>query len=298
LTGGGAGIGTFGDAMLWGVDAHLPTGSDPDPTPIVKTSSVEKVPGGVSLSGEATFLSTSLTSATDPEDDSAAPIGAGGDVLGAELSGGGVSYNADTDSLSIQWDLSDNVAAIAVGTPPSVLYAMEFRVAGTRYEVRVLKGAATSPAPKPDDVGGYMALFRCAPECTETTRLTGWFSWPNRSFVLVEVPLSAISAGEGSQLTGLRSFTAIGEASPGSVVPIDEVSLPSATIPESRVEFALAPASTPEDEVVFDRRATLSGGTFAGSIPTSGVSPGDYRIWSRACLGVVCGLARSIEVTI
>ena len=297
LTGGGAGIGTFGDAMLWGVDAYLPAGGDPDPTPTVRTSLVEKVPGGVTLSGEASFPSSPLIVATDPEDDGAGPAGSA-DVVGAELSGAGFTYNPEKENLLVRWDLSEHVAAVAVGTPPSILYAKEFRVGGTRYEVRVLKGAATSSAPTPDDVGTYMALFRCAAECVEQTRLTGWFSWPMRSMVLVEVPLAAISAAEGSSLTGLRSFTAIGEASPGAVVPIDEMSLPSMSIPESRVEVGLAPAAVPEDDVVFDRRASLSKGTYAGSVSTDGLAPGSYRVWTRACLGLVCGGAASTDVTL
>jgi hypothetical protein len=297
LTGGGAGIGTFGDALLWGVDAHLPPGGNPDPTPIVKIPSVQQVPGSVNVSGQASFPSAPLAVNTDPEDDGEAPVGAA-DVIGAELSGGRVTYDPDAQKLLLQWDLSPHVADVAVGTPPGLLYAKELRVGGTRYEVRILKGAATSSAPKPDDVGTYMALFRCAPECVEQTRLTGWFSWPGRSFVLVEVPLSAISAGAGSQITDLRSFTAIGEASPGALVPIDEMSFAPVVIPESRVELGIAPDSMPEHKVVFDHRASLDGVAFSGSVPTGGLSPGRYRIWMRACLATVCGSAVPTDVTL
>jgi hypothetical protein len=296
LTGGGAGIGTFGDAMLWGVDAHLPAGGDPGPTPTIQTASVSKLPGGVSVSGGASFPSTAITTAGDPEDDGAGPIGAA-DVLGAELSGGGLTYNPDRQNLSIRWDLSTHDAG-AVGTLPGVQYASEFLVGDTRYQVRAMRAAATSSAPSPNDAQVYMALFRCAQECTEQRRLTGSFSWPVRNVVLVEVPLSAISAGEGSQLTGLRNSAAVGEASPGAVMAIDEVRLPSAVIPESRVELGIAPASVAEGDVTFDARASLSGGAFSGTVSTDGLAAGDYRMWARACLGVVCGSATPLEVAL
>ena len=297
LTGGGAGIGTFGDAILWGVDAHLPPGGDPDPVPFVTARSVVEVPGGLNVSGRASFPSTTMTRVTDPEDDGAAPAGAA-DVLGAELAGGSWTYNPDDEELMLRWDLSTHLAGSAGLMTPAVLYAKELRVGGTRYEVRVLKGAATSPAPTLDDTGVYMALFRCAPECAEQTRLEGSFSWLGREFVLVDVPLSAISASEGSSLTGLRSFTAIGEASPGSVMPIDEVSFPSALVPDARVEVGIAPASTPEDEVVFDAGASLAGGAFSQTLPTDGLPTGRYRVWTRPCLGLVCGAAAFDDVTL
>jgi len=296
LTGGGAGIGTFGDAMLWGVDAHLPKGRDPEPTPIVKAPSVDQVPGRVNVSGQATFPGTPIAASADPVDDGDAPFGAAG-VLGAELSAASWTYHADEKKLLLRWDVAPDAAEV-IGTPRGLLYAKELRVGNTRYEVRILSGAATSSSPRPNDVVTYMALFRCAPECVEERRLTGWWSWPGRSFVLVELPLSAIAAGEGSQLTDLRSFTAIGEASPGALAPLDEVSFEAAVIPESRVELGIAPASTPEGDVVFDARASLAGGGFSGSVSTEGLAPGSYRVWMRACLGSVCGTAVSRDVVL
>lgn len=295
LSGGGAGIGTFGDAMLWGVDARLPTGGGAsDPTPRVEAPLVMKETGNVNVFGQARFPGLPITTATDPHDDGAGSEAA--DVLGAELSGASVTYTREQQDLSLRFDLAPHESN-ALGTIPGILYAMEFKVGGTHYEVRVMKAAATSTSPS---IGSteYMALFRCAPDCTEQTRLSGAFSWPGRVAVYVQVPLSAISADEGSQLTDLRSYTAIGEASPGAVVPIDEVTLPSVSIPEARVELGIAPASTSESGVVFDVIAELSGGDYTASLPTRTLSTGDYRVWTRACMGVVCGPAKSVDLTV
>ena len=110
--------------------------------------------------------------------------------------------------------------------------------------------------------------------------------------------LSALGANGGTELTGLRAFTAAGEATPGALHPLDEVSLSSAAIPASRVGPGIAPTSTPEEQVAFTVEADLLAGDFSGTIPTDGLSPGSYRVWARACLGDVCGPAAFEEVAL
>jgi hypothetical protein len=115
---------------------------------------------------------------------------------------------------------------------------------------------------------------------------------------VVSVPLSVLGATEGTELTGLRAFTAAGEAAPGALHPLDEVQLSSSAIPASRVELGIAHASTPEDQVAFTAEADLLAGDFSGTVPTDGLSPGSYRAWARACLGDACGSAAFGEVAL
>ena len=296
LTGAGVGIGTFGDVLLWGVDAYLPPGRDPDPAPfVVGTPSVDQGVQGVNVSGRAHFPVLPITSAKDSADDGTSGPVPAATILAAELTGAGISYDPQEQNLLVRSDLPMHDAYVA-GTPPGLMYGTEFVVGGTRYEVRVMKNAATS-APSASSIEQYMALFRCAPDCVEQRRLSGTWGW-FRDMVLAEVPLSAIAAVEGSALTGIRSFTAIGEAQPGAIQQIDEVALPSAVIPQTRVEVGIAPASTPASEVTFDLQAELSKGLFTRSIPTQGMSQGNYRVWIRPCLGSICAVPEFADLTL
>jgi hypothetical protein len=260
---------------------------------LVGTPSVVKVPGGVFVSGRATFSGATLAGATDPDDD-----GTGGPLaadVGAELTGAALIYRPEQEDLLLRLDLSSlpsGPAGAGAGLP-AVLYGADLRVGETRYEVRALRAGATSTTPR----APYVALYRCAPDCTEHAPLTGSFGTTGEQ-VLVSVPLSVLGVPEGTVLTGIRAFTAAGEAAPGALLPLDEVALSSAVIPVSRVELGIAPASTPEDQVAFTVEADLLAGDFSGTILTEGLSPGSHRVWARACLGDVCGPAAFREVAL
>jgi hypothetical protein len=101
------------------------------------------------------------------------------------------------------------------------------------------------------------------------------------------VPLSGLETSEGAALTGIRTFTALQETDVQTRETIDEAVLPDASIPARSVSLGVAPAGTPEETVVFNTPATLSGGGFTGTVTL----PDDYRVWARACLGDVCGPA-------
>ena len=253
---------------------------------VVGVPSVVEVPGGVGMSGRATFAGAALAEAPDPEDDGTAggPVGAAN--VGAELTGAALIYRPEQEDLLLRLDLSSLPSDPAGAGLSGVVYGADLRVGETRYEVRVLRAAATSTAPRTP----YAALFRCDLVCAEHAPLTGSLGTTGEQ-VLVSVPLSALGAAEGTELTELRAFTAAGEATPGALLQLDEIPLTSSLIPTARVELGIADASTPEGEVAFTVDADLLAGEFAGTIPTAGLSPGSHRLWARACLGDACGPA-------
>ena len=259
---------------------------DRGPATGVGAIEVQQAPGEVLVSGWATFSGTTMASAQDPEDD-------GEDALGAELTGAALIHRPEQEDLLVRLDLSSLPSDAAGSGLPGILYGAELQVGETRYEVRALRVAATRLLPRIP----HLALYRCAPDCTEHALLTGSFGTTGTQ-VLVSVPLSALGAAESTQLTGLRAFTAAGEAAPGTLLGLDEVSLISSEIPVSRVELSIAPASTPGAEVAFTVEADLVAGDFSGTIPTAGLSPGSYRVWARVCLGDACGPATFEEVAL
>ena len=96
----------------------------------------------------------------------------------------------------------------------------------------------------------------------------------------------ALGVTEGAQLTNLRAFTAAGEAGPRTLLPLDEVPLPSSAIPAARVELGLAGASTPEKEVLFTAEADLLAELFSGTVPAEG--PGSaHATQAGTCLDPV-----------
>ncbi len=270
---------------------------------VVGTPSVLKVPGGVGVSGLATFSGATLAEATDPDDDGTGvgPLEAAD--VGAELTGTALVYRPEQEDLLLRMDLSS--LPPAAGGLPGILYGLELGSGGTSYEVRALRAAATSlrspvfPSSDrwPQLLEPHVALYRCDLVCTEHAPLTGSFGTTGDQ-VLVSVPLSALGAAEGTGLTGLRAFTAVGEATPGALHLLDEAPLSSSVIPASRVELGIAPASTSEDAVAFTVEADLLAGEFSGAIPTDGLSAGSYRVWARTCLGDACGPAAFGEVAL
>ena len=136
----------------------------------------------------------------------------------------------------------------------------------------------------------YFGLYRCDVVCTEVARLTGGIG-TTAAEVLVSVPLSLFGAPQdGSTLTTMKAFTAFGEATPGASEPLDQIDLSNTTVPVPRVSFGIAAAGTSEADIAFDTPATLTAGTFSGTLPA--LAPGE-GVWVRACLGAVCGPAVS-----
>lgn len=75
---------------------------------------------------------------------------------------------------------------------------------------------------------------------------------------------------------------------------LDEIALPDATLTASAVDLGIAPAGTSESDVVFDTAAELTERNFSGSLDVSSISPGNYDVWARACLGEICGAASEL----
>ena len=288
LSGSAAGIEPSTDVLIWGVDAHLPVVAVRGPTLHVGDLALANVAGGVAVSGRATLAEMLLAAATDPDADAGDGGLGAANAAGAELTGAGIAYNPEDQTLLLELNTPMHQAGAVAGTVPGVLYAVELLVGTTRYEVRALRAAATSATPR----SPYFALHRCAPECTEIAQLTGSFGF-FREQVYVTVPLTTLGAAAGTSATGIRAATAIGEAATGAVADIDEVPLPALVIPDVRVEVGIAPESMPEQHVAFNAEAELQAKDFSATIPTDGLGPGAYRVWARACVDNACGPAAS-----
>jgi len=253
----------------------------------------------ISVSGWATFSGREVTAATDPSDDGASVGPLTARDMGAELTGSSLTYRPEDEDLLVRLGLAELpvsssracllaqcVFANVGGGVPAVIYGLRFELGEARYEVRALRTGVTASAP----AAPYMALFRCDPDCTEQARLAGGIGTTGAE-VRVSIPLTSLGASGGGELRSIAAFTAVGEAGLGAVHPLDQVELPQAILPVALVSLGIAPAGTPQGEVVFSTDAAMEAGAFSGTVEASSLPAGEYEIWARACLGEACGTA-------
>jgi Tol biopolymer transport system component len=230
-------------------------------------------------SGWATFSGGLLASADDPPNDGLPPAAS----VGAELIGASVAYRPEQADLFVRLPVTSLLAN--VGGAPGVLYGLKITTGGIPYEVRATQSEG-------------FALYNCqtsVPTCTQVATLSGSMG-ATGSVVTVSVPLSALGVGEGSTLSGLDAYTALGSAAAGPGAMLDDVSLPSTVIPTHSVLLGIAPTGTPQSQVVIDTPATVTGGNFSGNLPP--VPAGSYTVWAKACLGNTCGNAVSTPLNV
>lgn len=257
--------------------------------------------GRIHISGSAILSGQVIAAATDPNED-----GEGGAAeLGGELTGASLTFRPQQEDVLVRLRLhSFPLTPLADGSPwdvsggagaPGVLYGLEMKVGSATYEMRAIQAGATGDptgiATEPPGFHPVFALYRCDAECVEVARLAGGMGTTG-SEVRVSIPTAAIGATAGTVLDELRAFTALGEASPGAVRALDEARLPDALIPAVAVSVGLAPAGTPENAIEFDITASLNDGAFNASVDLSGHAPGERDLWTRACVGQVCGAIR------
>lgn len=241
--------------------------------------------GGVSVSGWASF-----GGAVVAEKEDAIDATTGGREAGGELTGASLVYRAEDESLLLRLGVAQLPGVRGVGSVPGVagapgiVYGTTLAVGGTRYEVRGLRAGVTSNPPS----APLFALYRCAPSCTEVSRLSGGIGTTGLE-VRASVPLAALGITGPTTITGLQAFTGIGEAATGSVGGFDVLVIGDVAVPAPAVSLGIAPAGTPEGDVDFSGGAALVDGTFSGTVDGSSLPAGSYDVWARACLGEVCG---------
>lgn len=238
----------------------------------------------VSVSGWATFGGALLVDKDDPIDGTAGAASAGGELTGVSL-----VYRAEDESLLVRLGLASLPGARGFGSAPGVagapgvVYGMTLTSSGTRYEVRALRASVTTNPPSAPIFG----LFRCAPSCTEVSRLSGGIG-VTETEVRFSVPLTSLGISGATTLTGVQAFSGVGEAATGSLAGFDGVVVGDVPVPAPAVSIGIAPAGTPEGEVSFSG-AELAGGIFTGAVDVSSLPPGPYEVWARGCLGQACG---------
>jgi len=246
----------------------------------------------INVSGWATFSGQVMASAVDPPTDGAPGAG----PAGAELTGASVIWRPENEDILVRLRLASvpGNRQVCVGAAfcihsgtgvPAVLYGLEFTEGVFRYEARAVRSATElDAAPRYD-------LYRCFTICEKVGEPVSGGIGTAGDEVWISISVRGIGQPNGGPVSGIRAFTAIGEADSGALVPVDELALPDTAIPRLAVTLGVAPAGTPQSEVAFGpEEAIFGGGDFWGSV--EGSSAGQPDVWARACLGQECGASR------
>lgn len=253
--------------------------------------------GVISATGWARIPGATVSVATDPAGDA----GALADVLGTDLTAAEVLHRPEAEDLLVRFEMAriggvrpppvDNGHRVpSVPGVPLVMHVLRFQAAGISFEVRALPRAATSEEPS---AAPSFTLHRCAPGCSVTAALGGGYGTTDEE-ILVSVALTLLGAGDGDALSGLRAFTALGEAATGPLEQtdeLDEVILPDGRLGVVTLDFGVAPAGAPGASVAFDIPGEVVDGRFATAIE-AGDRHGGHDVWARVCLDDSCGMTR------
>lgn len=268
---------------------------EPGPSTTVDSIGVGVFGSNVTVAGTATLRGeTPISFAADETGD--APVPALGARTGTDLAGAAV-YRPDPNvaAVFLEWrvtDLPDDV-------PDGVRYTLPFRLGEDTYEIVARRTAAATLAMADDPEGfpGHAAhAFQLRGDCggdlgcTHLAWLTGSFV-PDDDLVRVKLPLGPLLGLEGGDVLsgpgaqGPAEIQAAFEAGPADAATWGGFTY---RVAEPEVSLGIAPAGTPEGDVVFTASAGIDpSGGFGGQLGVPG--PGEWDVWAKACFGTSCG---------
>lgn len=277
--------------------------------------SAVKREAGIDVRGDAAFSGAVMTAASDGLD-----AGPGAD-LGAEITGAEILYRPALKDLLVRLTVeslagvrapgpigrrpipkplpgspSDPLEGVVVQAPsdpglPPIVYGLTMAIDDGEnvnvVEVRAGRVGAAGPEPT-------IELYRCTggDPCGASFPLDGGFGTTGEEIV-VSVPVLkgfALRAREGLEVHSIRAYAGVGTTTTGPRHLLDEVVLPSASIPQSSVQIGRGAVA---EEIAFDTVAALFGGSFAATLDDADL---ESRVWARSCLGDACSEPRSTEV--
>jgi hypothetical protein len=152
--------------------------------------------GSGSLRGASAFDRMGVASGQDPVLD----VGRTLTDLGANLVGATIALRSGSDDLFVREELEHLPAVRGLGVVSPILYGLDFRADGVRYEVRAQH-----------DIVDRFGLFRYDDTVgwTKVADLTGGYGTTGQEVVFA-LPLRLLDPVDGGRLSHVRAFTALG----------------------------------------------------------------------------------------
>lgn len=291
-----------GNVLISGMNQGLfvvdPTFDDPGLSPLktkVALKGVSSDGSTLTVNGQASFADQPFVAhGSDPAGDSVAP-----GVLGQDLAGAATATTPN-GRLKMRWQAAQFPPGLG-GPGPRVMYGRAFCASG---EDSPLCWEIDTWSSGTDDTTPYVEVWSCGDEaCTPAsqslTSIAGTVSFdPTTTTVTTRVRLADLGipegatltavdpGGQGSAWTGVNDYYANGDAT-----AIDT----TYDLPTREVALAIGTPGQDPATVAYSATATVAAnGGFAGQLDISGLAPGGYTVYVRACLGGTnCGYATS-----
>lgn len=293
-----------------GVDFH---DEGPPPTE-VRDLSVGLEGANLSVEGAAAFSGERpVLMATDPAGDAPAPqasFEAGVDLLDTEI------HQPDPDTPTLRMNIHVSNLPVTGSLPETVRYSVPFRIGTSQWQVQA-KLTNFSSVTLLDDPQGHvrpLGHFQLRGNCTTSWQGTPVANCPHVAWldgefdtgtntIRVDIPLGIASefapgntmikntSSNATLVDIMAAYNAVVASTAAADVSAIEAEW-SYPIPTKDVLLGIAPAGTPPQLVSFDTAAALvEGDAFAGALDTSGLAPGEYDVYAKACFGANCGVA-------
>lgn len=169
--------------------------------------------GRIAMADSKRFSSSGLLPLSDADDDSIEAIGGDAEILQARL-----VYRGKYDDLYARIELDRLTglgAPLPLGSNPLVVYGIEFRLRGVRYQARIAGGLLPR-----------FGLFRCTHgRCDEeVASLKGGYGTAGES-VIATLPVELLGEGQQHRIARVRFFSALGTYELGPQTILDEARL-------------------------------------------------------------------------
>ena len=282
-----------GNVIVTGMNQGLfvvdPTFDEPGASPLETSVDVDDVSGDgstLTVGGDASFADQPFVShGTDPAGDSSLP-----GVLGQDLDGAATATTAN-GRLKLRFDAAQFPPGLN-GPGPRVMYGRSFCAPGADspvcWEIDTWSSGTGDTTP-------YVEVWSCgdescAPAGQTLSAVEGSVSFdPSATTVTTRVRLADLGIAEGGTLTavdpgglgsvwtGVNAYYADGDAT-----AIDT----TYDVPTREVALAIGAPGQDPATVDYSAAATLaSGGAYSGQLDLSGLPPGEYTAYVRACFG-------------
>jgi Tol biopolymer transport system component len=165
--------------------------------------------GRLAVAGDMNFHRAGAVSRTDPAGDVSAALSR----QGLDLTAAHLTYRSASADLFARLELAQ--MPTFAQADPAALYGLDLTVGKTSYQVRIGKTGPTAT----------FALFRqTAAGWTWVRDLAGGYGTTGQE-VVAAIPLSALGAAHGVQLSSLRAFTGVGTVATGLLDQVDTASM-------------------------------------------------------------------------
>ncbi|MGH2692174.1 MAG: PA domain-containing protein [Actinomycetota bacterium] len=275
--------------------------------------------GVVNVSGKAAFGGQfPVTVTEDPAGD--APVAPQlGEHTGVDLVAARMYQPAPDAELVVEWKVTNLPAS--GGIPEGTRYSLPFKIGTKEFQVQAKfsnLGSVTTADDPPGHATHAGATFQLRGNCTTSYQGTGVAACPHLGWltgeydvandtVRVRIPLGASFAPEiapGARLerntssnanlnmviAGYQAFVALSPTTNDEAFfGPDDSETYAFVVPTKEVTLGVAPAGTDPGAVSYTTAATLAGNdSFTGNVSTSGLAPGSYEVFARACFGNNC----------